>query len=99
MHEEFNFGGALDFLRAGKKVAREGWNGKGMFVYLVESTVVPTEHLRGACKAAVEKVHKGAFDKQVICGHIDMMAADGTVVVGWLASQTDMLADDWVIVE
>ncbi len=33
-----------------------------------------------------------------IGAHIDMLAADGSVVVGWLASQTDMLAEDWVIV-
>jgi hypothetical protein len=35
---------------------------------------------------------------QNICGHIDMMAADGDIVVGWLASQADMLAGDWLIV-
>ena len=33
-----------------------------------------------------------------ICPHIDMKAADGSIVIGWLASQTDMLADDWVVV-
>jgi hypothetical protein len=30
---------------------------------------------------------------------IDMKAADGSIVIGWLASQTDMLAEDWVVVE
>jgi hypothetical protein len=34
-----------------------------------------------------------------ICPHIDMKAADGSLVIGWLASQTDMLAEDWIVVE
>jgi hypothetical protein len=37
--------------------------------------------------------------KVKICPHIDMKAADGSYVVGWLASQTDMLAEDWDVVE
>ena len=93
-----NFGLALEAMRKGKFVARTGWNGKGMFVYLVEGTTVPVENLRGNCAKAIAASTNTA-PVQDICGHIDMKAADGSIVVGWLASQTDMLADDWQIVE
>ena len=88
-----NFGGALEALKAGKKVAREGWNGKGMYIYRQEGTTIGpeqgrNEHLRGM-----------EADLIWIRPHIDMKAADGSVVIGWLASQTDMLGEDWVVVE
>lgn len=105
MEETFDFGMALELLKAGHKVARKGWNGKGMFIYEVEASDPTYEQLRGHCKDAVDFVH--SKDGQVhhvqeaihINAHIDMKAADGSIVVGWLASQTDMLADDWVKVD
>ena len=39
------------------------------------------------------------MDEVEICSHIDMKSADNKIVIGWLASQTDMLAEDWEIVE
>jgi len=47
--------------------------------------------------AALAMANEG-FDKIEICPHIDTRSADGKCVVGWLASQTDMLAEDWCIV-
>jgi len=96
--EGLNFGLAIEAMKKGMKVTRMGWNGKCMFIYLVEGTVVPVEKLRGSCAEAVAMSNNTA-PVQDICGHIDMLAADGSVVVGWLASQTDMLADDYIIVE
>ena len=93
-----DFSEALRLLKLGKRVSRSGWNGKGMFVYLVEGTTVDPSVLRGAAADAVNFVAKKEgrqIEKQTICGHIDMKAADGTIVVGWLASQTDILATDW----
>jgi len=92
-----NFGLAFEAMRKGLKVARKGWNGKNMFIYLVEGTIVPVENLRGNCAEAVA-MSKNTAPVQNICGHIDMLAADGSVVVGWLASQTDMLSDDWEVI-
>lgn len=86
-----NFGQAIEAMKAGSKVARAGWNGKGMFVYLVKGSLV--NELRGEAAAHVGQPKDG--DAQVINSHIDMKAADGSIVVGWLASQTDMLAEDW----
>lgn len=93
-----NFAKALEALKLGKKVARKGWNGKGMFIYLTDASIVPFEQLRGNCARHITKDSTG-LDAACIKAHVDMKAADGTVVIGWLASQTDMLAEDWEVVE
>ena len=93
-----NFGKALEALKNGKKVARNGWNGKGMFLYMTEGSVVPFENLRGNAAIFVNEQNTRLKEAH-ICPHIDMKAADGTLVIGWLASQTDMLAEDWEIIE
>lgn len=89
----FDFGTALEALKDGKAVARKGWNGKGMFLTLQKGSVVTGADMRNM----PAKSYYGDSEV-VICPHIDMKAADGTYVVGWLASQTDMLAEDWDIV-
>lgn len=95
---DMTFGLAIEAMKKGKKVARYGWNGKDMFVYLVAGSNVARTNLSGAAMANVgPTVLEGASVD--ICPHIDMKAADGTIVVGWLASQTDILAEDWCIVE
>lgn len=93
-----DFGQALDWMKNGHKVARSGWNGKGMFIYYVEGSEVSPADLRGAALKHVGYERNSLADKVKINGHIDMKAADGSIVVGWLASQTDMLADDWEVV-
>lgn len=98
-----NFGQALDYLKQGEKVARVGWNGKGMFIYLVNGTNVNYENLRNEAAKHLDD-SKSSFAlrnegrRVTINAHIDMKAADGSVVVGWLASQTDMLAEDWEVI-
>lgn len=91
-----SFGLAIEAMKKGLRVAREGWNGKDMFTYFVKGTKVHIEDLRGACAEAV-KASSNTAPVQDICGHIDMKAADGSIVVGWLASQTDILSDDWFV--
>jgi hypothetical protein len=92
-----NFGQAIDSAKLGSKIARAGWNDKGMFVYFVEGTEVEASLLRGAAATHVASlVNPDAIIK--INGHFDMKAADGSIVVGWLASQTDIASDDWTIV-
>jgi hypothetical protein len=92
-----NFGEALQGLKAGEKAFRAGWNGKGMFIYLVKGTDVPSSRLRGEALDHVGYQGEGGDPVVTINSHIDMKAADGSIVVGWLASQTDMLAEDWSI--
>jgi len=93
-----NFAQALEALKTGKKVARHGWNGKGMFVYLVRGTVLEAFELRNEAETHVGE-NLPPYSHVKINSHIDMKAADGSIVVGWLASQTDLLAEDWEIVE
>lgn len=93
-----DFGQAIETLKKGGKVARSGWNGKGMFLYLVYGQHVPMCNLRNEAGKHLKAKHNDHSEID-INPHIDMKAADGSIVVGWLASQTDMLACDWEVVE
>jgi len=73
---------ALNALREGKRVQRSGWNGKGMFVFLISSWTYTD----------------GKQDNYPNLPFIAMKTADERVVP-WLASQTDILAEDWSITE
>lgn len=94
------FGGAIELLKMGFKVARKGWNGKGMFIYLQDGSYPYFHQLKEDVQRKLVDTNctnvRGAV---TICPHIDMKAADGSIVIGWLASMTDMLADDWVVVK
>jgi hypothetical protein len=92
-----NFSQALDKLKKGEKVARSGWNGKGMFIYLVQGNEISVPNLRNEALKHVG-MNRATSEKVKINSHIDMQSADGSIVVGWLASQTDMLAEDWQVV-
>ena len=95
----FDFGIALCHLKSGEKVARKGWNGKGMWVALTPASSFEAAYAKyghAARHRAVELV-EGRAEINLL-PHIDMRTADGSMVVGWLASQTDMLADDWCII-
>lgn len=94
---ELSFGHALVALEQGQRVARAGWNGKGMFLFLLPaSDGIPTRVIHDpALRAVIEsEVGGDTFDAY---GSIRMFTADKKVLTGWLASQTDMLAKDWVI--
>lgn len=80
-----DFGGALAMLRDGKKVARRGWNGKGMFLYLVPAASYPAQ----------TDAAKQAFGDMVPYSEYIAMRTVQDVVVPWCASQTCLLADDW----
>ncbi|MED5101082.1 DUF2829 domain-containing protein [Niallia sp. FSL W8-0951] len=92
-----NFSQALDKLKKGEKVARSGWNGKGMFIYLVQGNEISVPNLRNEALKHVG-MNRATADKVKINSHIDMQSADGSIVVGWAASQIDMLAEDWRVV-
>lgn len=85
-----SFGDAITYLKLGYKVARAGWNGKGMFLFLVPGLVFKVNRppLLGIYPEGTEITYQP---------HIDMKTADDKVVP-WLASQTDMLSNDWCLV-
>ena len=89
-----NFGEAIEKMKSGNKVCRSGWNGKGVFIYLVKGRTVFKSDLVNEAKFNYPLGKDCHVD---ICDHIDMKAADGSIVIGWLASQTDMLAEDWEV--
>lgn len=83
---ETDFGWALLALKQGKRVSREGWNGKGMFLFLV-----PGSHFKVNRPQLLGIYPEGTgIDYRP---HIDMKTAQGDVVP-WVASQSDLLADD-----
>lgn len=82
---EMNFGHALEMLKHGKRVARKGWNGKGMFLFLATGKEFESENFGDKLPDIVN---------DVIC----MKTAQNTICIGWLASQTDMLAEDWELI-
>ena len=83
MSRYFAFGEAISLLKQGHKVARKHWNGKGMFVMY--------------CGVEGEDYTLDDGLKVTRRDYLYMKAADNTVVP-WVASQTDILADDWYVV-
>lgn len=84
----FSFADAIRYLKRGLKVARQGWNGKSPYIEI-----------------ATNISYVNASGQIVNCGHdaignkaIAFVGTSG-MQMGWLASQADMLADDWVFAE
>ena len=99
MKDTMTFGEALEALKAGKKVARRGWNGKGMFLWLKPATVVKADWCHDPELKEIAEKEGGEIPE---LGTICMFTHDSTgrraVLTGWLASQSDMLLDDWEVV-
>lgn len=90
------FGDAIEALKEGKKVTRTGWNGKGMYLWLMPAATVKAEWCREPHLKEIAENNGG----EVEClGSIRMKTADNKVLTGWLASQTDILSEDWVLYE
>ena len=84
-----NFGQALEALKTGSKLQREGWNGKGMFIFLVPGSTFQVNRppLLGIYPEGTTIIHRA---------HVDMKTADGQIVP-WVCSQSDLLDADWVV--
>lgn len=91
-----SFDSALSFLKSGYFIARKGWNGKGMYLYLTEGSKINSNAINTESLKIVAENEQA--EEVTILPHVDMKAADGSIVIGWLASQSDMLAEDWIIV-
>lgn len=88
---QMTFSDALIGIKNGHKAARVGWNGKDMFLFLV-----PGSHFTVNRAPLLGIYPEGTgIDYR---SHIDMKTAQGDVVP-WVASQSDLLSEDWVIVE
>lgn len=91
-----SFGFALMMLKEGRKVARAGWNGKGMYLWLLPAAMVKAEWCKEPHLKALAEANGGEIEA---IGSIRMLTADKKVLTGWLASQADMLAEDWMLVD
>lgn len=80
----FSFGDAIKFIKRGFKVARKGWNGKEMYLFITDGEDLTSCLSAGDFKCASS-----------VC----MKTAQNTICVGWVASQADMFAEDWVFVK
>ena len=86
----FGFDTALNMLREGKKLSRQGWNGKHMYIYFAAGSKFQVRR-----PPISNFVPEGTWVEYR--PHIDMRCADGSFVP-WVASQSDILAYDWSIV-
>ena len=95
-----DFGDAIRALKNGARVCRTGWNGKDMWLALsgpIEGRRIPA--------GSFWSKHNAEYAAQTVDGSanvlpcITMKTADGSILMGWLASQTDMLAEDWMVIE
>jgi len=92
-----DFSQALIELKAGKRIAREGWNGKGMWLSLSPgSKDLPAEKFWSPHNRAFAEQNGGKAD---VMPCVTMKTAVGRILMGWLASQTDVLSEDWQVVE
>ena len=87
-NETMDFGQAIKLLKDGKKVARQGWNGKNQYIEL--ATNISYKNAEGK---TINAEHEAIGNKAIA------FVGTSGVQLGWLASQADMLAEDWIIKE
>jgi hypothetical protein len=100
--ENLTFGQALEAVKVGKRIARKGWNGKNMFLWMLPAGEVPKSAIHDpALRAVIDEHIEGDFFTALPTMRMWTRNAEGRwgVLTGWLASQTDMFSDDWMIVE
>ena len=83
-----NFGQAIEALKNGKRVSRKGWNGKNQWVFMINGTDLQN----------VLKYGYGEYENEpTITSVLAIKTSANQIQIGWLASQSDMLSDDWEI--
>lgn len=87
---EKDFGWAVQKLKQGHKVSRKGWNGKGMFLFLVNGSRFKVN------RAPLNEIYEEGTEVSYR-PHIDMKTVDDEIVP-WVASQSDLLQEDWHVV-
>lgn len=107
MLKNLSYGEALEAVKKGKLIAREGWNGKGMFVFqraeiqlnIADFFSINTlpKGVKDYYELKNQPIEKASDVTINFTAYLCMKAADDSIVNGWLASQTDMLSNDWQI--
>ena len=89
-NDTMDFGTAIQNLKNGARIARQGWNGKNMYVFLAEGQSI--EFTTPADMSEFKDQEVEVSDMMVL------RTAQGTLQPGWLATQSDILAEDWYVV-
>lgn len=98
--ECMDFGAALQCLKKGYKVARKGWNGKNMFLWLKPATTIKSDWCKDPMLKELADENGGELEALgTICMYTHDSSGRNAVLTGWLASQSDMLLEDWYVVE
>lgn len=84
----FDFGKAIKLLKEGEKLQRKGWNGKNQYIELATNI-----SYKNTDEEIINAEHDSIGNKAIA------FVGTAGVQIGWLASQADMLAEDWKIVE
>lgn len=93
MATAMNFSHALDLLLSGRRVAREGWNGKNQWVCYMPPTLIPEGLINGRTK---QFWPEGDLP---VGGYFVLRTAQGLWQPGWVPSQADLIANDWTLLE
>ena len=94
-----DFGKAIKALKAGKKVTRKGWNGRGMFLWLKPGTEIKSEWCKDTVLKKLAEENGGTIlGLPTICMFTHDSTGRKAILTGWLASQSDMLLEDWEII-
>ncbi|AGB06969.1 hypothetical protein [Vibrio phage XZ1] len=94
-----DFGNALISLKAGRKISREGWNGQGMFIVLMPALYLPPFNTQDTMRKVNDRTAKHIGEDTPLDSqpYIAMFTAEQKWQPGWVASQADILAEDWVV--
>ena len=106
MTNNLNFGQAIEALKDGKRVSREGWNGKGLFVFMqvpstISGEIIPKmQSLPDTVKAEFAKrINEDLSIKPISYKNQLAMVYPDNTIYGWVASPSDMLEEDWCILD
>lgn len=94
--DSMTFGFAIEALKKGLKVARKGWNGKGMYLWLKPAVRIKSDWCKDPILKEIVDANGGETEG---LGTICMKTADNKVLTGWAPNQIDTLSDDWILVE
>ena len=98
-HTQLTFGQAIEYAKQGHKIARQGWNGKNMWVVYMPPLYLPPANTTEPGPRVNERTaqHIG-YDQPLDCQpYFAMYNAQKQWIPGWVASQSDMLAEDWYV--
>lgn len=95
--ERMDFSYALKYAKEGLRISREGWNGRGQYVCYQEACAI-TRRFKPNVNPTSTIGRSDESGSRCLLPFLLIRTVDGSFVP-WLASQTDLLAEDWVIVE